>query len=353
MSDVAPGRTIEVMRGRLSDERAEQLLRFWASHGVLGGDEARRRLPEVVALLLDDDGEIVGVNSVYPANVELIGGRLFWIYRSFLAPTESDGAPSMIGAAFAALEAEFDQRADGPIGLCLLIADGSEMSRRPEAEWLEPRILYAGHLSDGRQVRVGYFADAKVAEGDSPSVTAAHTPVLHRPSEHRWTLDQGYRIDLFAEQAAVDDQALIDLWTREGVLDAEEAQRRVLEVLLIAIDDAGEPAGASSAYLHHNEQLGMDLWYYRAFAAAKHRRSDIAVSLALIGRDVLSERFTSGQDLRAAGVIYEIENEGLKTYFNRALWLPTDFTFIGENKRGDHVRVHYFPGALAPAGRSA
>jgi hypothetical protein len=28
--------------------------------------------------------------------------------------------------------------------------------------------------------------------------------------------------------------------------------------------------------------------------------------------------------------------------------MPTDFTFIGENDRGDHVRVHYFPGAEAP-----
>ncbi len=33
-----------------------------------------------------------------------------------------------------------------------------------------------------------------------------------------------------------------------------------------------------------------------------------------------------------------------------ALWLPADFTFIGENAKGDHVRVHYFPGAHVPAG---
>ena len=46
--------------------------------------------------------------------------------------------------------------------------------------------------------------------------------------------------------------------------------------------------------------------------------------------------------------IYEVENEGLKRHFDDALSLPTDFTFIGENQRGDHVRVHYFPGALAP-----
>ena len=49
---------------------------------------------------------------------------------------------------------------------------------------------------------------------------------------------------------------------------------------------------------------------------------------------------------RAMEVVYD--DEGLKTYFNRALWLPLNFNFIGENKRGDHVRVHYFPGARVP-----
>ena len=38
----------------------------------------------------------------------------------------------------------------------------------------------------------------------------------------------------------------------------------------------------------------------------------------------------------------------VKRHFDDALWLPTDFTSIGENQRGDHVRVHYLPGALAP-----
>jgi hypothetical protein len=45
----------------------------------------------------------------------------------------------------------------------------------------------------------------------------------------------------------------------------------------------------------------------------------------------------------------EIENEGLKTYFNRALWLPLNFKFIGENAHRQHVRVHYFPGVRVPS----
>lgn len=153
---------IEVVRGRLSDDRAEQILRFWASEGVLEGDEARARLPEVVCVLLDDGGEIAGVNSAYPENVGLIAGRRFWIYRSHLSEAAQDAGPAMIKAAFEALESEFDPEQAGPIGLCLAIADLAEMRRRPEAEWTDPRIIYAGYLPDGRQVRIGYFAGAKI-----------------------------------------------------------------------------------------------------------------------------------------------------------------------------------------------
>ena len=162
MSDASFTGSIEVVRGRLSDERADQLVHFWTSQGALDETAARQRLPEVVCVLLDGAGEIAGVNSVYPDNVELIGGRRFWIYRSFLLPAASSESPAMIRAAFGALEQEFDPAAGGPIGLCMLIADPAEMRRRPEAEWADPRMLYAGYLADGRQVRIGYFADAKI-----------------------------------------------------------------------------------------------------------------------------------------------------------------------------------------------
>jgi hypothetical protein len=38
----------------------------------------------------------------------------------------------------------------------------------------------------------------------------------------------------------------------------------------------------------------------------------------------------------------------MRMYYNRAVWLPAEFTFISENERGDHVRIHYFAGARAP-----
>lgn len=167
-------------------------------------------------------------------------------------------------------------------------------------------------------------------------------------SERGWPLPGGYRIDLFAEQDAVGADDVINLWTGEGVLSEEEARRRVGEAVLVATDSEGRAAGVSTMYLQRNEQLRMHLWYVRAFTAQAHRRSTIAVSLAVIGREYMQEQFVSGRDTRAGGLIYEVENEGLKAYFPDALWTPADFLFIGENDRGAHVRVHYFPGALAP-----
>src|SRR5436305_10177209 len=84
------------------------------------------------------------------------------------------------------------------------------------------------------------------------------------------------------------------------------------------------------------------------FVPRAHRRSRIAVSLAVGGRARLVERFTSGEEPRGLGVVFEVENEGLKRAFPKGIWMPSDVLFIGESHRGAHVRVHYFPGVHAP-----
>jgi hypothetical protein len=157
-----PSGKIETVRNRLSGEAAEEVLRFWADHGALEGEAARARLAEVICLLRDDSGRIAGVNSAFPEDVEMIAGRRFWVYRSFLSPEATDAGPAMITHAFAALEAEFEPGAGGPIGLCVLVRDRAEMERRPQAEWSEPRMLYAGYDAEGAQVRIGYFEGARI-----------------------------------------------------------------------------------------------------------------------------------------------------------------------------------------------
>jgi hypothetical protein len=93
----------------------------------------------------------------------------------------------------------------------------------------------------------------------------------------------------------------------------------------------------------------VDLWYFRTFVATDHRNTHIATQLTMHNRDLLEQRFASGEDTRAAGVAFELENRGMRKYINSAIWQPVDFIYVGDNDRGVPVRVHYFPGARVPA----
>jgi hypothetical protein len=335
--------TIEIVRGEMSEAWVDGVLRIWSSGGFAEGDEARERLSEVVCVLLDGGGEVAGVNSVHAEDVPLVGGRPFWIYRSFLAEGVSGVEEEMISTAYAALEEDFEPGADGPIGLCLLVDDPAEMERRPQAIWPETELMFAGYLEDGRQVRIRYFWEAAVAEGlpGSPSVSALR--------DHEWPLEDRYRIENFADADAVSHDDVMALWERESAVHPDEAQRRVHEVHQVAVERTEGVIALSTVHLRRIPQLRMDVWYFRLFVAREHRKNNLMALLAIEGRNSLEQRFVSGEDTRAAGIIYEIENEGLKRYFNKWTMLPVEFTFIGENRRGDHVRVHYFPGALLPA----
>jgi hypothetical protein len=256
-----------------------------------------------------------------------------------MLPAAYGAGQAMLAEAFAALEREFEPGWQGPLGLCVPTADPEEMRARPEAEWRDPRLIYAGTGADGRQVRIGYFAGAKIGPGRTE---AGATEAEDYP------LEPGHRVELFAEQDAVSRQDVIDLWIAEHAMEPDEARRRAAEVFVIGTAD-GALAGLCTVFLKPNPQLGLACWHYRTFVTAAHRRGNLAQRMHLATRDRLSRRYASGEDTRGAGLIVEIEVPSLKRHHNDAVLQPSDYTFIGENERGDHVRVHWFPGARTPA----
>lgn len=166
-------------------------------------------------------------------------------------------------------------------------------------------------------------------------------------SADRWRLEDRYRIQLMADSEVAGEE-VIRLWTAEAHLAPDEARKRLTEVVHVATDPAGMVVGVSTSYLARNARLRMDLWHQRGFVSPAHRQSNIGMQFALRGIEHFSRAYAEGRDTRGAGMIQEIENEGIKLYFNRGTQAPTYMTFIGENDRGDHVRVVFFPGAMAP-----
>ena len=155
--------TVEVVRGRVEGDLAERIMAFWSEHGALAGDAARERLRQLVCVVRDGDGGIVGVNSVFEERIDLIGAR-FWVYRRFVAGELPEGMEGeLLATTFDALERERADDPNGPAGLCVLLADAEQMRRHPEAVWPDSEMLYAGYLPDGRQVRIRYFDRAMVS----------------------------------------------------------------------------------------------------------------------------------------------------------------------------------------------
>jgi hypothetical protein len=279
--------------------------------------------------------------SVEEQAVPLIGGRRFWVYRADAPPWEAEGEEAF-NDAFGKLDADFQSDTSGPVGVCVYVSDPEAIRAHPEALWERTNLIYAGTAPDGAHVRISYFREATIAPGMPGSPTQAGW----LKEDH--SLAAGHRIVLLAETDAVSTDDVLEMWTREDAMPPAEAQRRVHEVLMVALDESDRVAGVSTVFLARNTQLGLDLWYYRTYVVVDHRMENLSLNLVWASRDHLRDRFVSGEDTRAPGMLMEVENPFLQSYYNTGYWVVSDFSFIGEDELG-HVRVHYFPGARVPA----
>jgi hypothetical protein len=270
--------------------------------------------------------------------IQLVG-KPFWVYRG---PVGEGAAAEGFNSAFRALEREFKARGPGPIGLCVRVDDRDQMRRRQEAVWPDTQLTFAGYTPDDRQLRIRYFWGATIDAGRADSMS------IDDLASRDWQVEDRYRIEPLAESTMVTPEDVLALWAREGVVSDAAARRRIDQVHLVGVAGEREVAGISTIYLDPNPRLRMDLWNYRTFVASGHRHSSVAAQLLFRNLEILEGRFTSGQDTRAQGILFEVENADLMSALNTAVWPRTGYTFIGVNPLGAHIRVRYFEGARVP-----
>jgi len=119
-------------------------------------------------------------------------------------------------------------------------------------------------------------------------------------------------------------------------------------VLFVAVDETNTPIGVSTVSLTHIDQLRTELWYYRTFVAGDHRAGSLAWVMMYASIDHIRDRYTSGEDTRGPGMFMAVQNRGLKSTRDMAIWERSRFAFIGEDAKGAHLRVLWFPGSEAP-----
>jgi hypothetical protein len=138
------------------------------------------------------------------------------------------------------------------------------------------------------------------------------------------------------------------LWMGEGALsDQESIQKRLQEVIYVAVDPDGKVGGVSTAVKKKVSALnGNFLYEFRCYLGAGHRIAGLDVKLSRLTFDFL-EQLASGDPEKPVGIFAVLGNDFLKAQpvWRRAVWPEIEMYFIGYNKNGEPIRVHYFKGA--------
>ena len=240
----------------------------------------------------------------------------------------------MVDAAFDALAANRGE--DEPIGLCLLVADRETMQRHPEAVWPDTQMLCAGHLPDGRQVRIRYFDGATIVRRPEGRVTG-----VDRFDANRVPAEQ-YRIGSMDELGIGPDDVLA-LWKREGAVVGEEAARRVGEVYLVAshpVDGlVGVPPPTCGPATSSGPTCGTSASSCPRDTAAGSSPPSCGTAPSTTSRPTSSREPTSAASVSCSRSRTRVSAVTTRWPCSSRVGL----VYIG-NTAGHHLRVRYFPG---------
>ena len=161
----ASAHTLQRVHGQLDDALSKELLDFWSARNALTPEQGRERLPEVLALLRNAAGEIVGVNSAGSVPLALFANQPFHVYRCLLTEQAAEPADwlALLSAGCEILdEGAQAQGNSGEIGLLVQIVRRDLQSAWPEAIWPRTGLVHAGYTDRGHQLRVRYYANARI-----------------------------------------------------------------------------------------------------------------------------------------------------------------------------------------------
>lgn len=165
--EAAPGFSIETVKGHLDETVADELIEFWTGMGALTEVQGRQRLPQVLSVLRDAEGNIAGVNSALMGRVAPLGNQAFDTYRSLLAPSADLPANrvALIQKAWQLLSSsrEAGER-EASLGMLVLVPDPAVQRAYPAAVWPQTGLMHAGYTPEGVQMRVRYYEGVRLQE---------------------------------------------------------------------------------------------------------------------------------------------------------------------------------------------
>lgn len=143
----------------------EQVLEIWKGHGGLMGKQADDRLKQLVFVVKDDTGAVVGMSTAFKAYVKQLRNHFFAIRLMLIPEYRIPGLTSgLLVSTRDFLESIYMEDTTGQaIGLITLVENRRLKENRNEAIWPASKMVYIGNSGEGHPIRVYYFKGARIA----------------------------------------------------------------------------------------------------------------------------------------------------------------------------------------------
>lgn len=149
---------------QLAAETGEAIRAFWARENAnVEGDEALRRVQQVVLHVVDENGEIAAVATAAPKVLPRLGQPLYY-YRCFVGKAWRSGklVRPLLRRTQRVLE-DYAREHDFPcIGVLLELENEGFATTLQWAHWQTTGFSYIGKSPRGLDLRVSYFRGARL-----------------------------------------------------------------------------------------------------------------------------------------------------------------------------------------------
>lgn len=155
--------TLEVVWKNVDGGIREAVARLWIEQGLSAAD-VKERMPQLVMVMKNETGRIVGVSTANKIYVRQLKNYLF-ACRLLIIPEyrRANLSPSLLVATRDLLESVHSEDiVDPAIGVITLVENAYVKHRRNDAIWPNSKMVFIGNSKEGHPIRVYYFKGARI-----------------------------------------------------------------------------------------------------------------------------------------------------------------------------------------------
>jgi hypothetical protein len=141
----------------------EAVAKVWKNYFTMNEDETQLRAQQLVFIVRDEDGEIIGISTAYKVYIKQLRNFLYAVRFMILPQYRIPGLlPQLVTKTREFLESIHDKdHTERCIGLIALI-ENEEMKKKIRAAILPSGFVYIGNSGAGHHIRVYYFKGARI-----------------------------------------------------------------------------------------------------------------------------------------------------------------------------------------------